>query len=63
MTKLKCENCKYMLICFYSCESICKNPKERKRLVLNFRQQHQGGKELIKRLLNVLNKKIVNLRD
>lgn len=63
MGKLDCGDCKYMFVCFYGGESICKNPKKMKQLVLNFRQQHQDGKELIKRLLNVLNKKIVNLRD
>lgn len=59
--KLKCEDCKYMFVCFYSGESICQNPKERKRIVLNFRQQHQTGKWLIERLLNALNKRIVDL--
>jgi len=58
--KLKCENCRYMFICFYSEESICRHPQERKRIVLNFRQNHQCGKELIKRLLVALRIRIQN---
>jgi len=60
MEKLKCEDCRYMFVCFYSGESICKNPKERKRIVLNFRQNHQCGKDLIKRLLFTLKTRIQN---
>ena len=60
MQKLKCENCKYMFVCFYSGESICRNPKDRKKIVLNFRQNHQCGKDLIKRLLFTLKTRIQN---
>jgi len=60
MQKLKCENCKYMFVCFYSEESICRHPQERKRLILEFRQKHQGGKELIKKLLVALKTRIQN---
>ena len=60
MEKLKCENCKYMFVCFYSGESICRNPKDRKKIVLNFRQNHQCGKDLIKRLLFALKTRIQN---
>ena len=60
MQKLKCENCKYMFVCFYSEESICRHPQERKRLILEFRQKHQGGKELIKELLMFLKMRIQN---
>ena len=58
--QLKCEDCRYMFVCFYSGESICRNPKERKKIVLNFRQNHQCGKELIKRLLVTLRIRIQN---
>lgn len=58
MTKLKCEDCKYMFVCFYSGESICRKPKERKRLIFTFRQHHQGGWDLIKRFLTILRKRI-----
>jgi len=60
MQKLKCENCKYMFVCFYSEESICRHPQERKILILEFRQKHQGGKELIKKLLVALKTRIQN---
>ena len=58
--KLACDNCKYMFVCFYSEESICRHPQKRKKLVLEFRQKHQGGKELVKRLLVALKIRIQN---
>ena len=63
MRKLECGDCKYMFVCFYSEKAICRNPKERKRLVLDFRQQHQNGKGLIKKLISILGGRIANLKD
>ena len=60
MSNIKCDKCKYMFVCFYSEESICRHPQERKRLILEFRQKHQGGKELIKKLLVALKTRIQN---